>query len=209
MNVSHSNPTRVSGGIRFASLAAGAQHTCGLTADGQAYCWGSNVHRELGIDTPPTCGIPDDYYYYYYYYQPCALTPQPMSTTRFVAISAGYGTCGLETSGAVDCFGFSPSVASVSNGVRFGRLAPDGQCGLSVDGVEYCWATTDHKLVPPVTAVNSSAFRSIAVGLAHSCAILASDGSVVCWGRNDVGQLGNGTTLASSIPLPVARPTNP
>jgi alpha-tubulin suppressor-like RCC1 family protein len=209
-NVSHFTPTRVAGEIRFVSLAAGAQHTCGLTAEGQAYCWGSNLHRELGFDTPPTCGAPDDYYYYNYNYtyQPCALTPQPMSTTRFVAISVGYGTCGLEASGVVDCFGFAPSVASVSNGVRFARLDPDGRCGLSVDGFAYCWAT-DNQLVPPVTALNSSAFRSIAVGPAHSCGILARDGSAVCWGRNDVGQLGNGTTLSSSIPLPVARPTNP
>jgi alpha-tubulin suppressor-like RCC1 family protein len=52
-------------------------------------------------------------------------------------------------------------------------------------------------------------FRSIAGGVEHQCGILKTDDSVVCWGLNDEGQLGNGTTVNSSVPLRVAPPANP
>jgi alpha-tubulin suppressor-like RCC1 family protein len=52
-------------------------------------------------------------------------------------------------------------------------------------------------------------FSSVATGNLHQCGVLATGGSVVCWGSNDSGQLGNGTKAPSYTPLPVARPVNP
>ena len=89
------------------------------------------------------------------------------------------------------------------------RRAPDGRCGFGVDGVAYCWSTIDGFLNAPVVSQGGTAFRSIATGQGDACGVLANDGSVVCWGRNDVGQLGNGTTIASNVQLPVAGPANP
>src|SRR5438445_3872630 len=43
---------------------------------------------------------------------------------------------------------------------------------------------------------------AIDVGAAHACGA-RKDGSVVCWGANGNGQLGNGTTLDSSVPVQV------
>ena len=40
---------------------------------------------------------------------------------------------------------------------------------------------------------------SLSVGGYHACAIL-DDGSVSCWGRNDYGQLGDGTSVSRSTP---------
>ncbi|HET7295762.1 MAG TPA: Ig-like domain-containing protein, partial [Gemmatimonadales bacterium] len=45
-------PIPVSGGLRFTVLAGGGAHTCGITADGTAYCWGANPDGELGTGNP-------------------------------------------------------------------------------------------------------------------------------------------------------------
>ena len=44
---------------------------------------------------------------------------------------------------------------------------------------------------------------SIALGGDYSCALLA-DGTMKCWGSNDYGQLGDGTTTNSTIPVEVS-----
>jgi alpha-tubulin suppressor-like RCC1 family protein len=43
----------------------------------------------------------------------------------------------------------------------------------------------------------------VTVGYGYSCAII-EDGSVYCWGANDFGQLGTGTTEPSAVPVRVA-----
>ncbi len=45
-------------------------------------------------------------------------------------------------------------------------------------------------------------FTTIAAGGLHTCG-LTSDGLVTCWGRNNVGQLGDGTTTDRRIPTPI------
>lgn len=43
-------PVAVVGGLTFTSISAGLRHACAITADGAAYCWGSNVYGALGND---------------------------------------------------------------------------------------------------------------------------------------------------------------
>ena len=196
---------------RFTSLAAGAQHTCGLTADGLMYCWGSNTHHELGSDTSPAC---ETQYMYYdrviIDYIQCALRPQLTPGPRFIAIAAGFGTCGLTPTSEVDCFGIGSAMVPVSRGVLFAQLSAGGNCGLGTDAMEYCWSVPGSAPGSALIATgNGLMFRSIAGGVEHQCGILKTDDSVVCWGRNDEGQLGNGTTVNSSVPLRVAPPANP
>ena len=56
--------------------------------------------------------------------------------------------------------------------------------------------------------LGNAAIRKIAPGYTHTCALLADD-TVRCWGRNDFGQLGDGTTSPSSAAVSVAGVTNP
>jgi len=48
----------VAGGVRFASLSAGVDHTCGMTTLGAAYCWGNNADGELGDGTTADAAVP-------------------------------------------------------------------------------------------------------------------------------------------------------
>ena len=50
-------PVAVGGGLAFEQLAGGGAHTCGLTSDGSAYCWGTS-NGQLG-DNSTTNGVPD------------------------------------------------------------------------------------------------------------------------------------------------------
>ena len=52
------SPVQVSGGLTFATLSAGDQHTCGLTTNGALYCWGRNADRELGDGTFVNRSVP-------------------------------------------------------------------------------------------------------------------------------------------------------
>ena len=48
---SREEPEPAAPGFTFTALAAGLNHTCGLTPSGLAYCWGRNSSGELGDDT--------------------------------------------------------------------------------------------------------------------------------------------------------------
>ena len=42
--------------------------------------------------------------------------------------------------------------------------------------------------------------KAVAAGYEHTCAVL-DDGTLQCWGSNVYGELGNGSTTSSSLPV--------
>jgi len=91
-------------------------------------------------------------------------------------------------------------------------------CAILDDGTVSCWGhnnfgqlgfgTTTTRLTP-VPVSNLVTAVSIAAASFHTCAVLSlSTGAVRCWGLNDSGQLGNGATTSSSVPVPVSGLTN-
>src|SRR5215213_1271907 len=46
-------PAPIAGGLQFSQVRAGTTHSCGLTTDGRAYCWGENSLGQLGDGTAP------------------------------------------------------------------------------------------------------------------------------------------------------------
>lgn len=50
-------PTTVVGGLTFVALSTGNSHTCGVTDDGAAYCWGDNRDGQLGDGTAAVDGV--------------------------------------------------------------------------------------------------------------------------------------------------------
>lgn len=62
--------------------------------------------------------------------------------------------------------------------------------------------TTDRHAPVPVTGLPASATQ-VEAGGRHTCALLI-DGTVWCWGKGGNGELGNGSTSDSSVPVEVA-----
>jgi alpha-tubulin suppressor-like RCC1 family protein len=88
-------------------------------------------------------------------------------------------------------------------------------CARKGDGTLWCWGKNDYgqlgdgtvvspKPVPvQVTALGANVVE-VSAGGEHTCA-RKSDGTLWCWGRNNLGQIGNGTTGgANSLPVQVA-----
>ncbi|MDG2199526.1 MAG: hypothetical protein P8O70_22055, partial [SAR324 cluster bacterium] len=88
-----------------------------------------------------------------------------------------------------------------------------GSCATKFDKTIKCWGlndkgqlgdgTTDDRTTPVTVSGISTATRELSVGSSHTCAVL-SGGTVKCWGLNDKGQLGDGTTTDRSIPVTVS-----
>jgi alpha-tubulin suppressor-like RCC1 family protein len=76
------------------AITAGNSHSCGITGDGAAYCWGRNDHGQLGDGTVAN-----------------GSTPRLVSGGfTFAAISAGASvTCGVTSNGAAFCWGLNAS----------------------------------------------------------------------------------------------------
>jgi alpha-tubulin suppressor-like RCC1 family protein len=100
-------------GPTMVTLAAGSKHTCGLTADGAAYCWGANNLGQAGPSATESCDVPN--FIGANIVIACSRSPVAVSSSlRFGSIDADTDhTCGVAIpDGAVYCWG----------GNRYGQL---------------------------------------------------------------------------------------
>ena len=142
-------------------------HLCAVLDDGDVVCKGTGSAGELGRD--PSGDV------------------QPMPPEGYPVVDLGTGlsaqevalgdfhTCALLDNGDVKCWGAN-TYGQLGQGDTSNRGLLPGQLG-------------DALLPVPL----GQAAIAITAGRNHSCALL-EDGSVKCWGRNDVGQLGIGST---------------
>jgi alpha-tubulin suppressor-like RCC1 family protein len=90
---------------------------------------------------------------------------------------------------------------------------PSHSCEVSAAGAVLCWGynadgrlgdgTPEERFTPTQVSGLTSGFTQVGTGIAHSCAVTAA-GAVWCWGANNNGQLGDGTTTASLVPVQVS-----
>ena len=167
-------PCAVSGGLTFNVVSVGvSHHTCGVTTDGAAYCWGLNTSGQLGIGTAHGSAAPI----------------AVVGGLTFLTVSTGLDfTCGITTGHKAYCWGDNYA----------------GELGDStITGPETCYAGAWIACsTTPVAVAGELTFTMVSAGLGHACGI-TTEGAAYCWGRNDEGELGDGTTTSSSIPVKV------
>lgn len=173
-----SPPQLVTSALRFSTVSVGGFHACGLTTDGTAYCWGQDKYGELGDGRVENSTTPI----------PVIVDQVAGAHVSFAVISAdSTHSCGVATSGATYCWG----------------LDSRGQLG-STSATESCGGLVCSTAPLLVNAPAGVQFASVSAGADHSCA-LATTGAAYCWGANDLGQLGTGTTgVGGATPVPVA-----
>jgi alpha-tubulin suppressor-like RCC1 family protein len=203
--------------VGFMSVSAGAYHTCGVTTDSLAYCWGDGSYGQIGNDSM----------------QPFYRISTPVAVAgghKFVAISAGADfTCAVTGAGSAYCWG-SNGYGQLGDGSTTGRYHPvpvagghlfvavsagasGHACGVTTDSAAYCWGfgnvgqlgngTTTVFSDTPVLVVGNHHFGQVDAGRDHSCGV-ASGGVTYCWGTNTFGELGDGLVHGmDSVPSPV------
>jgi len=208
--------------VTFASVSAGEEdaYACGRTAAGAAYCWGGNSAGQLGDGTTTTRLTP-------------VAVVMPAGVTFASVTAKALHTCGLTSAGAAYCWGLNTD-GQLGDGTTTSRLTPVavaqpagvtftslsvGQkhsCGLRAVGAAYCWGlntdgqlgdgtlTERHTPVPVVMPAGVT-FAGLSVGAFHNCGLTAA-GAAYCWGANDQGRLGDGTTTDRATPVEVATP---
>src|SRR5258706_12100007 len=96
--------------------------------------------------------------------------------------------------------GSTPSWKAVmTNTAKAIAVGGDHTCAVETLGMAYCWGVnTGWSLgalpldVPVPTPPNTRHWREIVTSESHSCGIDATAGEVFCWGRNRLGEVGNG-----------------
>lgn len=160
------------------SLAAGNQHTC-TTKEGTLYCWGENDQRQLGVGdiNGPL-------------YLPLRASHSNLNKPSYFFEQIGngdYHSCALSTDRLAYCWGDN----------RFWQL------GNSLNFATEPLANPEEPNDSPVpvkvnmSQVEGGTFKEISVGSEHTCA-LSDTGKVYCWGRQNMGQIGNRPPLPAS-----------
>jgi alpha-tubulin suppressor-like RCC1 family protein len=205
-------PVAVGGGITFRSISAGADHTCGVSTDYRAFCWGNNEWRQLGKGTVFT-----------------SMPTLVSETLSFAKITAGTGfTCGITTGGETYCWGanqigqlgdggkisygnaFVSAPQKVVGGQTFQSLSLGNQysCAVTVGGQGYCWGSNNTKLgsgnqssdtSTPAPMIGGHVFQQISAGYGHACGVTSTQ-AVYCWGSNGSGQLGSALLSGTGTP---------
>lgn len=191
-------PQRLETGLALSRITAGGGHMCALDLDGAAWCWGrgdldqagdGDLARHLWPTQVPT----DD---------------------RFVRIVAGREhTCALTTTGVTRCWGDNTRRQLGGGGAVFETITTSAYhvCGLRA-GTAWCWGANEQGQIgngangtdvpAPVLVAGGLRFVTISAGRRHTCG-LADDARVYCWGANDYGALGDGTTHDRGAPTRV------
>ena len=198
---------------RSIAVTAGVAHACAASQDGKVFCWGDDSSGQI---TPSKSGS--------------RTLPARVGGPRgAIALAAGRAhTCAIEKGGSVFCWG-DDSLGQLGDGPgrRDGRVVgirdaveiragDDHTCVRLAGGTLACWGSNKQgqlgngagasqlniPVEQPVTPTKVFGTIGIAVGAEHSCALLGA-GTAQCWGRNDHGQLGSGTSSTWTNRVPV------
>ena len=184
------------------AVASKENVTCAKSAGGSVHCWGDNLYGQHGNGTRTRQASAVEVVAVA---EPFDALAVGMRESHAIAAGKVYRWGLDEWSGTMSAVpqeleGLGAPATSVAAGFLFG-------CASQEDGRVQCWG------VPPA-ASSSNPTEVLGLGgdttqvfagsqARHACAV-DSSGALYCWGRNDFGELGDGTTLESQVAVAVA-----
>jgi alpha-tubulin suppressor-like RCC1 family protein len=221
-NTSVNVPTPVSlpPGTTAIAIAAGDAHSLAVTSTGQVFAWGNNWAGQLGDGTNNDSNVP-------------VSVSLPVDTT-VTDISAGFADSqALTSTGQVLTWGLNywgelgdgtnnDSNVPVSVSLPAGTTVTDISAGTGHDlalastGQLFAWGgnwsgqlgdgtQTDRSSPDSVSFPTGTTVTRFATGYSYNLVVTAT-GQLLAWGNNFYGQLGNGTTTDSDVPVPINLP---
>lgn len=205
-------PKLVQSAPKFIAISAGQRHTCGISVQHEAFCWGANDQSQLGAFSGggPTL-------------------VKVQGALPWAQISAGYThTCAVRSDGALFCWGQNDR-GEIGDGGFFNAALPlrvslpapvasvtTGQsrtCARTTVGTVYCWGAVwvqrqdglelTRAQQTPQLVPSAPAMTTLSVGSFTTCGADRS-GIAYCWEANPRGEMGDGTTEGSTAPKPIS-----
>jgi alpha-tubulin suppressor-like RCC1 family protein len=202
--------------LSFKQLSAGATHTCGVSNDNRAYCWGFNFDGQLGNGSKTGPQLCSNF----------ACSTRPVAVTgglHFFQVSAGQiFSCGLTTDSLAYCWGSNQNgqlgdgsttdhltPTAVAGGRRFRqlRLGHTHACAIDLTGVAWCWGAnfngelgdgTGSSRLAPVRVSGGLRWRQLSGANSYTCGV-TTDNRAYCWGNNGNGQVGDSTKVTTRL----------
>ena len=218
-NIDSNRPVAVRGlNNGVASISAGSDHTCAVLIAGGVKCWGAGGYGRLGDGSNASSNVP--------------LNVVDLGTQVKSIAAGGFHTCALLVDGVVKCWGWSVN-GQLGNGSTFTAEGPvtvidldeavaisTGSlhtCALTTAGELKCWGSNGNKQLGR-SRIQQSASPLVVSGLGDDITTISSSGSsscamssagiAKCWGWNQFGGLGDGTTISRHQPVQVIGLTN-
>lgn len=172
----------------------GSWHGCALDGVGAVTCWGRNdegqaspppgEYTALALSSFFSCGLTEDGYI------DCWGRPDIESFTPtdggYVDLAAGdYQACAVSAGGGIVCWNIAET--QIERSGAFTEVGVYGlTCAAASDGPISCWVRNDGPEVNPVDLPTGMGYVDLCVGWGDDGCALSADGSVECWGYDEV-----------------------
>jgi len=176
-------------GKTITDIAAGPDQTC-VVASGDVYCWGGDEHGQLGINSTSTSLKP--------------VLVQVIGASRSLPVTELSSTiympytCAI-ANGAVYCWGDNTR-GQLGDGTTTDKYVPTSVITTSGIGSRQAISIATGANYPATYPTYSSTANGMETG--QSCAAM-TDGTAFCWGANQYGQMGQGTTSLTPQTQPI------
>ena len=183
-------------------MSAGGDHTCGLTNNGVAYCWGGDAAQQTLKPTLVPGGL--------HFTQMSAGDQHTCAVTAdFQAYCWGENVRGQLGDGTFENRSVPTLVRESISSVRSGPAICT--CAVNVNHAAFCWGDNEYGMLGtggsqtrvPTLVLGGLQWRQVIAGASHTCGV-TTDNKGYCWGANFFGELGDGTRTERHQPTAIA-----